>query len=91
MFVFMFPEVQQHFKPLVLPQSVLAGRARKWGNVPRKNRAGRSEDVGGRDLAGLPDKGKPSARESAEAWGDKRNVGLWGPGFSLLNVMQGSS
>ena len=52
MFVFMFPEVQQHFKPLVLPQSILAGRARKWGNVPRKNRAGRSEDVGGRDLAG---------------------------------------
>lgn len=38
MFVFMFPEVQQLFKPMVLSKSVLAGRGRGWWNVPRKNR-----------------------------------------------------
>lgn len=40
MFVFMFREVQQQFRPMVLPKSVLAGRDRGWGNVPRKDGEG---------------------------------------------------
>lgn len=38
-----------------------------------------------------PDKGKPSARDTAEILRDKTNVSLWGPGSSLLNIPQGSS
>lgn len=33
-----------------------------------------------------PGKGKPSAKESAEALRDKTNVSLWGPGSSLLHI-----
>ena len=50
MFVFM-DETQQQLKPTVLSKSILVEKVREWRMFPEDQRK-RSEDLGGRDLAG---------------------------------------
>lgn len=59
------------------------------GRMVRGRRAGQKNWVA--EILQDPDKGKPSARDTAEILRDKTNVSLWGPGSSLLNIPQGSS